>query len=64
MHPASYYREQAAHARRMAGLMHQPDINEMLERMAQDFEDIACDLETGAVDVGHPELLPQLRRNR
>jgi hypothetical protein len=64
MHPASYYREQAAHARRMAGLMHQPDINEMLERMAQDFEDIASDLETGAVEVRHPELLPQLRRER
>jgi len=32
--------------------------------MAQDFEDIACDLENGAVDGRHPELLPQLRRDR
>ena len=32
--------------------------------MAQDFEDTACDLENGAVDVRHPELLPQLRRDR
>ena len=52
MHPPGYYREQAEHARRM------------LERMAEDFEDIACDLETGAVDMRHPELLPQLRRER
>jgi hypothetical protein len=64
MHPPNYYREQARHARRLAGLMHQSDMTEMLHRMAQDFEDIACDLESGAVDVRHPELLPQLSRER
>ena len=64
MHPPSYYREQAEHARRLASLMHQSDMSEMLHRMAQDFDDIACDLENGAVDVRHPELLPQLRRDR
>ena len=64
MHPPSYYREQAEHARRMAGLMHQSDVTEMLHRMAEDYEDIAYDLETGAVDVRHPELLPQLGRDR
>jgi hypothetical protein len=64
MHPPGYYREQAERARRIARLMHQPGINDALQRMAQDFEDIACDLETGAVDVRHPELLPQLRRDR
>ena len=42
----------------------QSDMTEMLHRMAQDFEDTACDLENGAVDVRHPELLPQLRRDR
>ncbi len=66
MHPPGYYREQAEHVRRLALAkhMHQHDIQEMLQRMAQDFEDIACDLETGAVDVRHPELLPQVRRDR
>jgi hypothetical protein len=64
MHSPNYYRDQAGHARRLAGLMHQPDMTEMVHRMAQDFEDIACDLETGAVDVRHPELLPQLGRDR
>ena len=64
MHPPSYYRERAKHARRLAGLTHQSEMTEMLERMAQDFEDIACDLENGAVDVRHPELLPQPRRDR
>ena len=64
MHPPAYYREQADHARRLAGLAHQSEMIETLERMAEDFEDIACDLETGAIDVRHPELLPQLRRER
>jgi hypothetical protein len=40
-----------------------PDIPESLLRMAQDFEDIAYDLETGAVDVRHIELLPQRSRD-
>jgi hypothetical protein len=31
--------------------------------MVQDFEDIAYDLETGTVDVRHPELLPQRSRD-
>jgi exodeoxyribonuclease-3 len=48
---------------RLAGLTHQSEMTEMLERVAEDFEDMPCDLETGAVDVRHPELLPQLRRD-
>jgi len=63
MDPPRYYREQAEHARRLVGLTHQSEMIEMLERMAEEFEDIASDLETGAVDVRHPELLPQLRRD-
>jgi hypothetical protein len=46
----------------MARLTHQPDVTETL-RMAQDFEDIAYDLETGAVEVRHPELLPQMSKD-
>jgi hypothetical protein len=57
MDPPDYYRAQAEHARRLAGLTHQSEMIEMLERMAEDFDAIACDLETGAVDVRHPELL-------
>ena len=48
---------------RLAGLTHQSEMTEMLERVAEDFEDMPYDLETGAVDVRHPELLPQLRRD-
>ena len=63
MDPPDYCRERAEHARRLVGLTHQSEMIEMLERMAEEFEDIASDLETGAVDVRHPELLPQLRRD-
>jgi hypothetical protein len=64
MHAPSYHREQAEHVHRMAWLMHQPDVTETLLRMAQDLEDIGYDLETGAVDVRHPELLPQRSGDR
>jgi hypothetical protein len=30
--------------------------------MAQDYSDIAEDLELGAIEIPHPELMPQLRR--
>jgi hypothetical protein len=30
-----------------------------LLRMARDFDDIVTDLENGAIDVRHPELMPQ-----
>jgi hypothetical protein len=35
MHPPGYYREQAERARRLAGLTHQSEMTEMLERMAE-----------------------------
>src|SRR5437762_10205028 len=34
-------------------------VEALLERVAQDYEDIAVDLESGAVEVRHPELMPQ-----
>ena len=66
MHLPRYFREQAEHARRLANLAHQPEMMAMLQRMAEEFEDIAIayDLETSAVDVRHPELLPQRSGDR
>ena len=54
MHPASYYRDRADHARRVASRMHQPDIVEMLRAMVRDYDDIAEDLECGAIEMRHP----------
>jgi hypothetical protein len=45
-------------------VVHRPDVEETLCRMAEDFDDIAQDLETGAVDIRHPELLSQLSKDR
>jgi hypothetical protein len=62
MKDAKYYRQQADHARRLAGMLHQRDVREMLEQTARDYDDIAEDLEMGAVEIRHPELMPQNRR--
>jgi hypothetical protein len=59
MHAPEYYREQAQHARRLASMVHQRDVRDTLRKTAQDFDEIAYDLEIGAVEVRHPELLPQ-----
>lgn len=58
-----YYREQANRARRLAHeLANRPDIARDLERIALDYDDIVTDLEAGAVEIRHPELMPQLQR--
>lgn len=62
MHRPEHYREQAQRARRLASMAHQPELSETLRRVAQDFDDVAYDLETGAVEIRHPEMLPQRHR--
>jgi hypothetical protein len=61
MHPASYYRDRAQHARRLASRVYQPDVLEVLHQVARDYDDIAEDLEAGAIEIRHPELMPQRR---
>jgi len=62
MHDASYYREQAQRVHRLAGVPSDRKTQETLQRMAQDYSDIAEDLESGAIEIRHPELMPQTRR--
>lgn len=62
MHPANYYRKQAAHAQTLADMSQEGAVHEVLVRLVQDYGDIAEDLETGAIDIRHPELLPQKNR--
>ena len=59
MHSADYYRRQAVRARKIADIAHQPEIQEMLRAAAHDYEEIAEDIDAGAVEIRHPELLPQ-----
>lgn len=59
MREASYYREQAERARRLARSVTVRATEELLLRIGQDYEDLAVDLETGAIEIRHPELMPQ-----
>jgi hypothetical protein len=60
MQRATYYREQAERARRLA--RHSTgDVHQTLNRLAKDFDEIAKDLENGAVEIVHPERMPQGR---
>jgi hypothetical protein len=59
MQEARYYRREAARARRLANAINHPDARDALLNMAKDYEEIATDLERGAVKIDHPELLPQ-----
>jgi hypothetical protein len=61
-HDAVYYREQAERARRLAMVPTDRETQEALKRIAEDYSDIAEDLESGAIEIRHPELMPQTRR--
>ena len=63
MHSANYYRGQAAKARWIARDVSTPAAD-LLETIAEDYDDIADDLENGAVSIRHPELMRQPGRKR
>jgi hypothetical protein len=65
MMDAHYYRERAERARQLAhGFAHRPDVAGELQKVARDYDEIVADLERGAIEVRHPELMPQARRGR
>jgi hypothetical protein len=51
MDRASHFREQADHARRLAEATWQDDLEEMLRRLARDFDEAAEGIEAGATEV-------------
>jgi len=60
MYSARYYREQAEKARRLAAAMlGSPEVVERLTQAAKDYDDIATDLETGAIEIRYPDRMPQ-----
>jgi len=63
MHEASYYREQAERLRHMARDTNNDRVARELERLAVDFDDIAEDIELGAIEIIRPDLLPQRKRS-
>jgi hypothetical protein len=60
-HP-SHYRRQAARARSLASNAHQREIHDMLRQVAREYDEIATDIERGAVEIRHAELMPQNQR--
>ena len=56
------YRVQANRARRLAREQTHHEAKALLQSVAQDYDDIAEDLENGAVEIRHPEMLPQRDR--
>ena len=61
MHDPSYYRSQAERARRLALVPTDRGTQNTLLQMAQDYLDLVEDLESGAIEIRHPELMPQNR---
>ncbi len=59
MQSAAYYRENAARARRLLLSITPGETSAMLEQLARDYEDIATDLENGAIEIVHPSRMPQ-----
>jgi hypothetical protein len=57
MDGASDYCERAEHLRRLAEMTWQRGLEGVVRSLAQDYEEIAEDLEAGATEVRHPELL-------
>ena len=64
METAKYYREQAARARSLAQRSHDAAVTETFGAFAREYDEIAEDLEVGAIEFRHPELMPQQRRRR
>ena len=62
MYEAAYYRGQAQRARRLARSISHSEVERPLELMARDFDDIVEDLESGAIEIRHAELMPQRQR--
>ena len=64
MHDARYYRDEAARARRVVKATNHAEARDSLLKMAEDYDDIAEDLESGAVEIRHAELMPQRKQGR
>ncbi len=59
MQSAKYYRDNAAKARRLMGGITPGTTSDMLETLPRDYDDVAIDLERGAIEIQHPSLMPQ-----
>ena len=56
MADVSYYRERANHLRRLAEMTWQRDLEVLVRRLAEDYDETADDLEAGAFEIRHAEV--------
>jgi hypothetical protein len=57
MNSASNYRDRANHLRQLAEMTWQDDLEASLRRAAQDYDEVADDLEAGCTEIRHNELI-------
>jgi hypothetical protein len=59
VHNADHYRQQAERAWRLSICITDPAARNALASLAKDYDEIVQDLESGAIEVRHSELMPQ-----
>jgi len=64
MQSVSYYLEQSEKVERLSGLITDKLAKDGLTKMAQDYGDIAEDLQSGAIEIRDREQMPQLVHQR
>jgi hypothetical protein len=57
MRRSYYYHAQADHARRLADITVQPNVEEILRHVAEELDRLADDVAAGEPDFGDPEML-------
>ena len=57
MHRSAYYHEQAGHARRLADVTVQLNVEETLRRVARELDRLADDVATAEAAHQHPDVL-------
>jgi hypothetical protein len=59
MDRAAHYRDKAERTRQLADLAWQPELKDTLRSLATDYKEIAEDIESGATEIRHAELLDE-----
>ena len=62
MDRAANYRAKANNAQRLADAAWQPELKDQLKGLADDYDKIAEDIETGVPEIRYPELLAVIAR--
>ena len=56
MDRSAHYRDLDNHVRQLADATWQPNLEDLLRHLAKDYDEIAGDIETGAIEIRHAEF--------